>query len=89
MSYKAKIAARAAREIESGQVINLGIGIPNMILDFLPEGVEAFVQSENGILNIGPRCRRGTEDRNLIDAGANYVTINPGASFSTAPSPSP
>ena len=81
MSFKEKIAARAAREIRSGQVINLGIGIPTLILDYLPAGVEVLVQSENGILGVGPRCRNGGEDRNLIDAGANYVTLAPGASF--------
>jgi 3-oxoacid CoA-transferase B subunit len=81
MSSKEKIAARAAREIRSGQVINLGIGIPTLILDYLPAGVDVLVQSENGILGVGPRCRRGAEDRNLIDAGANYVTLAPGASF--------
>jgi 3-oxoacid CoA-transferase B subunit len=81
MSFKEKIAARAAREIRSGQVINLGIGIPTMILDYLPQEVEVLVQAENGILGIGPRCREGDEDRNLIDAGANYVTLTAGASF--------
>jgi len=81
MSYKTKIAARAAREVQPGQVINLGIGIPTMIPDYLPDADEVFIQSENGILGVGPRCRRGTEDRNLIDAGGSYVTLNPGASF--------
>jgi 3-oxoacid CoA-transferase B subunit len=81
MSCKEKIAARAAREVRAGQVINLGIGIPTMIPDYLPESLGVFIQSENGILGIGPRCRNGTEDRNLIDAGANYVTLAPGASF--------
>ena len=81
MSSKKKIAARAAKEIRSGQVINLGIGIPTMILDYLPGEVEVLVQAENGILGIGPRCREGDEDRNLIDAGANYVTLTAGASF--------
>ena len=81
MPYKEKIAARAAREVQPGQVINLGIGIPTMIPDYLPDASEVFIQSENGILGIGPRCRRGTEDRNLIDAGGSYVTLNPGASF--------
>jgi len=81
MSYKEKIAARAAREVQPGQVINLGIGIPTMIPDYLPDSSEVFIQSENGILGIGPRCRNGTEDRNLIDAGANYVTVVSGASF--------
>jgi 3-oxoacid CoA-transferase B subunit len=81
MSYKEKIAARAAREVQPGQVINLGIGIPTMIPDYLSDVTEVFIQSENGILGVGPRCRRGTEDRNLIDAGGSYVTLNPGASF--------
>ena len=81
MSSKEKIAARAAKEIRTGQVINLGIGIPTMILDYLPAEVEVLVQAENGILGIGPRCKSGDEDRNLIDAGANYVTLAPGASF--------
>lgn len=81
MSYKEKIAARAAREVQPGQVINLGIGIPTMIPDYLPDASDVFIQSENGILGIGPRCPRGTEDRNLIDAGGSYVTLQPGASF--------
>ena len=81
MSFKEKIAARAAREIRNGQVINLGIGIPTLILDYLPAGVEVLVQSENGILGMGPRAPQGEEERNLIDAGAGYVTLTPGASF--------
>lgn len=81
MSAKEKIAARAAREVESGQVINLGIGIPTLIPDYLPAGTEVFIHAENGILGTGPRCRNGDEDRNLIDAGAAYVTLAPGASF--------
>ncbi|MEJ2638879.1 MAG: 3-oxoacid CoA-transferase subunit B [Desulfosarcinaceae bacterium] len=81
MPFKEKIAARAAREVRPGQVINLGIGIPTMIPDYLPAASEVFIQSENGILGIGPRCRRGTEDRDLIDAGGNYVTLQPGAAF--------
>jgi 3-oxoacid CoA-transferase B subunit len=81
MSYKEKIAVRAAREVQSGQVINLGIGIPTMIPRYLPEGMGIWVHSENGILGMGLRCRRGTEDRNLIDAGGNYVALVPGASF--------
>ena len=81
MSFKEIIAKRAAKEIRPGQVINLGIGIPTQILQFLPADTVVFIHSENGILGIGPRCRRGTENRNLIDAGGNYVTLQPGASF--------
>jgi 3-oxoacid CoA-transferase B subunit len=81
MSYKEKIAQRAAKEIASGQVVNLGIGIPTLIPDYLPEDKHVLIQSENGILGMGLRCKRGTEDRNLIDAGGNYVTTKAGASF--------
>ena len=81
MSYKEKIAQRAAREILPGQVINLGIGIPTLIPDFLTAQTPVWVHSENGILGMGLRCRRGSEDRNLIDAGGNYVTLQPGAAF--------
>ncbi|RPJ74013.1 MAG: 3-oxoacid CoA-transferase subunit B [Desulfobacteraceae bacterium] len=81
MSYKELIARRAALEIRSGQVINVGIGIPTLILEFLPADTVVFVHSENGILGMGGRCRRGSEDRNLIDAGGNYVTLQPGAAF--------
>ncbi len=81
MSYKEKIAVRAAREVQPGQVINLGIGIPTMIPRYLPDGMGIWVHSENGILGMGLRCNRGAEERNLIDAGGNYVTLVPGASF--------
>ena len=81
MPFKEIIARRAAREIRPGQVINLGIGIPTQILQFLPADTVVFIHSKNGILGMGPRCKRGTENRNLIDAGGNYVTLQPGASF--------
>jgi len=81
MSYKEKIAARAAREIRDGQVVNFGIGIPTLIPRFLPQNHEVYVHSENGFLGMGEPCARGKEDRNLIDAGGAYVTLVPGASF--------
>ena len=81
MSYKEKIARRSSKEIASGQVVNLGIGIPTLIPDYLPEDKHVLIQSENGILGMGLRCKRGTEDRNLIDAGGNYITTKPGTSF--------
>lgn len=79
--YKEKIAQRAAEEIAAGQVINLGIGIPTLIPKYLPDDKPVFIHSENGILGMGPRCRPGTEDRNLIDAGGNYVSLMKEASF--------
>jgi len=82
MSYKEKIAKRAAAEIQAGQIINLGIGIPTLIPKYLGGNKQTIVHSENGILGLGLPCKRGAEDRNLIDAGGTYVTIETGASFS-------
>ena len=81
MSYKEKIAKRAAAEIQDGRIINLGIGIPTLIPRYLAEKREVVVHSENGILGMGNPCRRGSEDRNLIDAGGTYVTLETGGSF--------
>lgn len=81
MSPKEKIAERAAAEIEDGQIINLGIGIPTLIPRYLTGKKQVVIHSENGILGMGNPCRRGSENRNLIDAGGTYVTVETGASF--------
>jgi 3-oxoacid CoA-transferase B subunit len=81
MSFKAKIARRAAAEIREGQIINLGIGIPTLIPRYFEPGLSVLVHSENGILGMGRPRRRGEEDRNLIDAGGTYVGIETGAAF--------
>ena len=81
MSYKEKIAKRAAAEIQEGQIINLGIGIPTLIPKYLAGRKQVVVHSENGILGMGNPSQRGQEDRNLIDAGGTYVTIETGASY--------
>ena len=81
MSYKDNIAKRAAAEIQPGQVINLGIGIPTLIPKYIEDHKKAMVHSENGILGMGLPCKRETADRNLIDAGGTYFTIETGASF--------
>ena len=81
MSFKEKIAQRAAAEIKAGQIINLGIGIPTLIPRYLETHQKAVVHSENGILGMGLPCKRGMEDRNLIDAGGTYVSTGTGASF--------
>jgi 3-oxoacid CoA-transferase B subunit len=81
MPYKEKIAKRAAKEILAGQIINLGIGIPTLIPGYLSPDKPVLIHSENGILGMGPRCEPGKEDRNLIDAGGNYVSVTRGASF--------
>ena len=81
MHYKNRIARRAAREVGAGQNINLGIGIPTLIMDYLPDDLPVFVHSENGIWGMGRRARCGEENPDLIDAGAAYTTTQPGAAF--------
>lgn len=81
MQDKERIAKRAAREVLPGQVINLGIGIPTLIKRYLPDDQAILVQSENGILGMGRVCESGTEDWELVDAGAAYVTTDVGACF--------
>lgn len=72
---------RAARDIEAGMVVNLGIGLPGGIPRFLAAESGVILHSENGIAGVGPVAAEGAEDRNLIDAGGLYVTAAPGASF--------
>lgn len=72
---------RAVQEINDGQVVNLGIGIPTLILRYLSVDRPIFIHSENGILGMGRHCGRDAVDHNLIDAGGGYVDLQPGASF--------
>jgi 3-oxoadipate CoA-transferase beta subunit len=76
-----QIAQRAARELPDGAYVNLGWGIPNLLADYLPEGVNVYFHSENGILGMGRRARLGEEDFDLVDAMKMPVTLMPGASF--------
>ena len=76
-----QLAARVARDIPDGAIVNLGVGLPTLVADHLPRGREIVIHSENGVLGVGPRPAPGQEDEDMINAGKEPVTLVPGASF--------
>lgn len=75
------IAKRIAKELKEGQLVNLGIGLPTMVANYIPKDVHVIFQSENGIAGMGPKAEEGKEDLNITNAGGQYVTVLPGAAF--------
>ncbi len=78
---RARMIARAAREIAPGMVVNLGIGLPTRVVDYLPADMPACLHTENGMTGIGPTRPYETADRNLIDAGGAYISTVPGSAY--------
>ena len=81
MLTKEQIAQRISKEVKDGMYVNLGIGIPTLVANYVPEDISVEFQSENGVLGMGPFPYEGEEDADLINAGKQTITILPGGSF--------
>lgn len=78
---KENIAKRIARIFKNGDVVNLGIGLPTLVVDHLPEGVTLILQSENGLMGLGPAPEKGQEDPDMVNAGGAPLSVVPGGCF--------
>lgn len=81
MNNRELIVRRIAQEFKNGEVVNLGVGMPTMVVDYIPENIHIMLQAENGILGVGPKAAQGKEKLDCIDSGGNYVTTMEGACF--------
>ncbi|MCC5910718.1 MAG: CoA transferase subunit B [Clostridiaceae bacterium] len=81
MDYREKIARRVAMELEDGDIVNLGIGMPTMVANYVSDDIEVILQSENGFIGMGTAPKAGEEDKDLVNAGAMPVTVKKGACF--------
>jgi acetate CoA/acetoacetate CoA-transferase beta subunit len=75
------IAKRIAKELKDGDVVNLGIGLPTMVANYIPEGIDVVLQSENGFVGLGSAPEDGKEDKDIVNAGGQPVTVKKGAAF--------
>ncbi len=78
---KIKIAKRIAQELKDGYVVNLGIGLPTLVANYIPKNIDVIFHSENGIIGMGPKPEEGKEDKDIINAGGGYVTVLPYGAF--------
>ncbi|MDU2489839.1 MAG: 3-oxoacid CoA-transferase subunit B [Clostridium celatum] len=81
MGVKEKIAERIAKELKDGDVVNLGIGLPTLVANYIPEHVNVILQSENGFVGLGPVADESNKNKNIVNAGGQHVTINEGSAF--------
>lgn len=81
MEIKEMIAERIAKELKDGDVVNLGIGLPTLVANYIPDHINVTLQSENGFVGLGPAADESNKNKNIVNAGGQHVTINKGAAF--------
>lgn len=81
MDAREMIARRVAQELNNGDIVNLGIGLPTLVVNYIPSGINITLHSENGLVGMGPTPPKGAEDKDLTNAGGQYITALPGAAF--------